>query len=133
MSRNTRTAFKYTLVQLPSWLLMAAIMFLLRHWFALPLWLVWTVIAFWVAKDAALFPLMRRAYEPGERTFGSLIGERGTSRERLAPSGYILVRGELWRAEVQGGRGVEAGEEVEVQATRGLTLLVRPAEKGKGN
>jgi membrane protein implicated in regulation of membrane protease activity len=49
------------------------------------------------------------------------------AKDRLSPTGYVLVRGELWRGEVERGYpAIEAGAPVRVQRVRGLTLLVRP-------
>ncbi len=57
-----------------------------------------------------------------------MVGARGTAKEPLTPSGYVQVRGELWKAELaEGGQPVEEGDPVQVQKIRGLTLIVRPA------
>jgi len=59
-----------------------------------------------------------------------LIGTEGITEERLAPSGYIRVHGELWRAEVMEGEApIERGETVLIQRAYGLTLLVKPTPK----
>jgi membrane-bound serine protease (ClpP class) len=47
------------------------------------------------------------------------------ARERLAPSGTVLVRGEYWTAESD--VPVEPGERVEVTGVDGLVLRVRRA------
>jgi membrane protein implicated in regulation of membrane protease activity len=127
-----RTAIKYALIQLPSAAVVLLLLVLLRHWFQLPLWLLWTLFAAWVAKDVLLYPVVRQAYEPGGATpGGSLIGARGTAAQRLAPEGYIRVRGELWRAEVRTG-SVEAGAPVRIIGLHGLTLQVEPADREEG-
>jgi len=44
--------------------------------------------------------------------------------ERLAPSGYIRVHGELWQAEmIREGPPIEKGEVVQIEGIRGLVLL----------
>ncbi len=59
-----------------------------------------------------------------------MLGAHGIARDRLAPSGSILVHGELWQAEVtEGSAPIERGEGVLVQGTRGLTLIVQPDNK----
>ena len=59
-----------------------------------------------------------------------MTGARGIAQETLAPSGYILVRGELWRAEVMGSAPpIDKGKKVQVTGIRGLTLLVQPYNK----
>jgi membrane-bound ClpP family serine protease len=55
----------------------------------------------------------------------SLDGEHGVATERLDRSGYVRVRGELWRAELaHGARAVEKDERVQVREMRGLTIIV---------
>ncbi len=129
IGQPVRTAVKYALLQIPSALVLLIVLLLLGHSFSLPSWLTWTILGLWIAKDAALYPLLRRAYEPSAASsLGSLQGARGTARQPLAPAGYILIRGELWQAEVQAGESVAPGEEVVVRGSRGLVLLVSPAE-----
>jgi membrane-bound ClpP family serine protease len=87
-----------------------------------------------VLKDAILFPFVWRAYDwDRSGRADSMDGLRGRAVEPLAPSGYVRVRGELWRAEVSGGRlPVEAGQTVLIRGSRGLTLLVE-ADLGEEN
>ena len=46
--------------------------------------------------------------------------------QHLSPHGYVVIHGELWEAEVIGGKTVEPGSRVQVREMRGLTLLVEP-------
>lgn len=130
---STQALVKYTLLQLPVIVLLTIALFVIRQWVDLPLWLVIGIIALWAVKDIALFPVVWRAYEqgrPGDAT--SMIGRRGTATEKLAPSGYVRIGGELWRAEVmKGDKSIEKGKRVLVMGIEGLTLLVRP-ENRKG-
>ena len=80
-----------------------------------------------------LFPFVWQAYDwdrPGRSR--SMVGERGIAKERLSPSGYVQVHGELWRAEKMGdGPPIEAGQPVQIIKMEGLTLFVEegnPAE-----
>ena len=60
------------------------------------------MLVMWVIKDIALYPFLRSAYEVDDRQpIERLIGERGTTVEPLAPSGYVRVGGELWYAETK--------------------------------
>ena len=117
---------QYWLLQLPEAALVVIILLALQHWFAIPTWVVWSLVALWVAKDAALYPLVWRSFDSGyPATLHSLEGERGVATERLDRSGYVRVRGELWKAELaQGARPVDKDERVQVQAMRGLTVVV---------
>lgn len=126
---SKQAVLKYLLLQIPGTLLVAALLWLIHRWTGLSLWVVWTLLAAWIAKDVALFFFVWPAYEQPERSTSlSLIGSTGTARERLAPEGYILIHGQLWRARlIQGHSRVSAGGEVEVLDRQGLVLLVQPA------
>lgn len=53
-----------------------------------------------------------------------MVGRRGEAQTDLAPTGRVLIRGELWNALSDGA--VAAGDAVEVTAIDGLRLSVRP-------
>lgn len=53
-----------------------------------------------------------------------LVGERAEVVESLAPTGRVLVRGELWTARSE--RPAIAGRRVRITAVDGLTLEVEP-------
>jgi membrane-bound ClpP family serine protease len=82
----------------------------------------------WIAKYVFVFGFVWRAYDKprsGDMTF--LIGTQGIAEERLDPSGYIRVHGELWRAEMAGKTMViEKGQPVLIERVYGLTLFVKP-------
>ncbi len=119
-------ALRYALLQVPGTALVLLLLWWLRTWFEWSWWAFWVPLMAWVAKDVALFPFVWRSYGPAERV-DPLVGQRGEARERLAPAGYVLVRGELWRAQIVGDGGpIERGEPVVVREVRGLTLLVEP-------
>jgi membrane protein implicated in regulation of membrane protease activity len=84
----------------------------------------------WIAKDLAIYPLLKRAYEPSGHGYPSrLVGTLARAREDLAPRGYVVVAGELWRAEARGGDGpIRAGETVVITGAVGTRLLVRRAQ-----
>ena len=89
----------------------------------------WGFVSLWIIKDIILFAFVWRAYEwKGSKDVHSLIGTQGVVIERLAPSGYIRVRGELWHAETM-KEAVGIQENVRVQGNRGLTLLVQPCNE----
>lgn len=125
-----RPLAKYLVIQIPGWILAAAGLALLRRWIDLPLWAAVGLLLLWVVKDLVLYPFVRRAYEANGRAGAEqLIGAEGVAQEPLAPSGYIRVGGELWRAEaMRTDEPIPPGGRVRVRAVRGLTLLVQPAE-----
>lgn len=124
---------KYALLQLPGVALLAVILIMAGEWFDIPARYSFGILLLWVAKDVALFPFVWRAYDTDSRkTANSMIGRRGMARERLSPSGYVYIGGELWQAEViEGNSSVEKGGTVQVHGVRGLTLLVTADPPGQ--
>ena len=129
---SSRIVFRYTLFQIPSLALLAVILLVVRRYIDLPQWFLWGFMLLWVAKDAILFPFVWRAYDRSqERSLHNMVGKKGVAKERLDPSGYIHIHGELWKAEViDGAPPVEKGEPVWVEGIRGPVLLVRGESKG---
>jgi membrane protein implicated in regulation of membrane protease activity len=125
---STRVLTRYTILQLPGLAVLVIIMLFVLRWFGLPVWLLWCSVFVWVVKDVILYPFVWRAYDqPRGKEADAMIGTCGIAKERMAPSGYVLARGELWKAELTAGsRPVEKGERVRVRETRGLTLIVKP-------
>jgi membrane-bound ClpP family serine protease len=119
---------RYVLFQLPGWGIVGLLLVWLWPRTGLDDWLGAAVLTAWVAKDLALYPLLRRAYEPTVETGGALlIGLEGVSRTRLDPAGYIAVRGELWRARISAGTPpIDEGTPVVVAGAAGLELSVAP-------
>jgi membrane protein implicated in regulation of membrane protease activity len=127
---------RYTLLQIPAIMLLILLLVLVRRWVSLPAWFIWGLISFWIVKDVILFPLTWRAYDRSHKGSANwMIGLRGIAENRLAPSGYVHVRGELWQAEVaENSVPIEKGESVRIYGNRGLTLLVhRDHKEGNGD
>ncbi len=121
--------WRYWLLQIPGWGVLIVALFAANRYLGLsPLWAA-VIFAAWFLKDWAIYPMLKNHYRfrvkpPSD----SLVGRRATAKEALRPTGYVLLRGELWLAELVRGEGpVVAGEEVTVEAVEGLTLRVRPA------
>ncbi len=125
---SAQIIIRYTLLQLPALALLLMALVLVQRWINISNWVFWGSIMIWIAKDVVLFFFTWRAYETTAAKPGrSMVGARGITQNRLAPSGFIHVRGELWKAEVWGtGRPIEIGEKVKVRDIRGLTLVVQP-------
>lgn len=128
---SARVLGKYWLLQLPGAALVVVILLLLQEWLGFATWITWSLVGLWVAKDATFYPFVWRSFDPGHlTTLHSLDGEHGVATERLDRSGYVRVRGELWRAELaHGARPVDKDEPVQVQAMRGLTVIVVAASE----
>jgi membrane protein implicated in regulation of membrane protease activity len=125
---SARILVRYTLLQLPALALLILILILVQQWVDLPTWIFWGSIVVWIAKDAILYPFVWRAYDRDlPQGTNTMVGVRGIAKGRLAPSGYVQIRGELWNAEVmEGNPPIEKGEDVRVRSVRGLTLIVQP-------
>jgi membrane protein implicated in regulation of membrane protease activity len=127
---SRRVIIKYSLLQLPALVFLAFILYLIRLWVQMPAWLIWGMVGLWVVKDVMLFPFVWRSYDQNRLgDVNSMVGLYGIAKNSLAPSGYVEVHGELWRAEVvQGAPFVESGGGVRVKEIRGLTLIVQPEQ-----
>ncbi len=121
-----KTFTKYTLFQVPGWVMAAIILYGLGYWGLLPAWVAAGLFVIWVGKDFALYPFLRVAYQSDAKTGAEqLVGLRGVARDRLDPRGYVQVHGEMWRAEATAGP-IEAGSRIRVTAANDFTLIVEP-------
>ena len=121
---------KYWALQLPAMVLVIVVLLAVEDGLAWPQWIVWTIVAVWVAKDAILYPFLWRAYDPSDPAAlpYRMEGAKGIAVDRIDPSGFVRIAGELWRAELsRGASRIEEGETVQVDARHGLTLLVQGA------
>jgi membrane protein implicated in regulation of membrane protease activity len=122
------TFARYLLIQLPGVALIVAGLAVARRFIELPTGALVLLAAAWIAKDLALYPLLRHAYEVDPRTeMEKLAGEEVVVRTSLDPGGFVLLQGELWRAEAAAGERlpVPAGTRMSIESHRGLVLVVR--------
>lgn len=120
---------RYWLYQLPGIVVVAALAAGAAQWLSLPPWTCVAATLLWVAKDAALYPVVKASYQAGGPTGpASLIGSLGTVRDALDPIGMIKIGPELWKA--KSSAPAAAGAVVRVVGCSGMTLLVeaRPPE-----
>ena len=133
LSKETkrRIVLRYALYQIPDMAILVLILFVLHQWVDLSLWLTIGLVSLWMVKYVLVFTFVWPAYDkPRPGDIKSLIGTEGIAEERLDPSGYIRVHGELWRAEVIGKTiPIEKGQTVLIERACGLTLLVKPVQK----
>ncbi len=121
-----RVILRYALFQIPDLGALVAILLLLKWWLGLSPQLAWGLTVLWLLKEIALFPFLWPACEPYPESGSHLIGAAGIAEERLAPTGYVRVEGELWRAKAMEEEApIDKGEQITVQGVSGLTLLVR--------
>jgi membrane protein implicated in regulation of membrane protease activity len=122
-----KTFAKYLFFEIPQWLLLAFILWVLAETTDLPVWAAQGFFVIWVVKDLALFPLVRNAYENDAKTgTEQLIGAKATTQERLDPEGFVSIHGVLWKARAEpADQPINRDSVVTVCAARGLTLIVR--------
>jgi len=119
---------RYLFAQMPGWVIVAIGAVVASSYGADPR-LAWTIAAAWMVKDLVAYPFVRRAYERSRAATEALVGTVGVVRDALAPNGWVTIRGEVWRAEVEAGGAagpVAAGRKVRVQSVDGRTLRVVP-------
>lgn len=122
---------KYLLFQIPGWIIAAVVLVLVLRWELVPRWLALLCFAGWILKDLVMYPFLRLAYEPGVTGYATLVGSRGRAEGDLAPTGYIRVRGELWRAVVTpADLVIPSGTEVEIVSAERMEVSVRPVDTG---
>lgn len=130
---STRRVFlRYLAFEAPSWVLLAAVLGVLMVVWDLSLALAALVLALWIVKDLALFPILRIAYEPAGGSGGAenLIGALGIVSADLDPEGWVQIGPERWRARVSREQApVPVGTQVRVTAVDGLLLRVEPSPR----
>ena len=125
---------RYLLFQIPEWILAIVLLAAVHRWLGLSIQVAIVLFFLVVAKDFLIYPYVRKAYEPENRTGAELlIGCVGVTRQRLDPEGYVLIRGELWRAIADPpGETIPPDRKVRIQAVSDSTLLiVTPEEDGQ--
>ena len=123
-----RVYIRYGLLTIPGTVALILVLIVVQNWVSIPIWLWLTLILLWIAKEIVLFPFVWRAYDHTRSEVShSMIGQRGLTKERLAPAGYILVQGELWKAEkLVNEPPIEKNQWVRVKKLVGLKLFVVP-------
>ena len=121
---SRHAVIKYTLLQLSELAVIVFVLVLVRHWINYPVWVVWLTIPLLIVKDVIMFQFTWHAYDKANQN--AMIGAEGTVTDKLSPSGYVRIQGELWRAIViDSGSVIEEGETVTVTNIDGLTLHVQ--------
>ena len=129
-----RVYIRYGLLTIPEMVVLILVLMVVQNWVLIPFWLRVSLMLLWVAKEVILFPFVWRAYDHAQsEVFHPMIGLRGITKERLAPAGYILVQGELWKAEIMPGEpSIEKDKWVRIKKMEGLKLFVVPEENEDG-
>jgi membrane-bound ClpP family serine protease len=122
-----RTFVRYLLFQLPGWILLGLFLLILTDKTAVPIWATASFFALWIAKDLAVYPIVRHAYEKNSGTGAErMIGKKGVTQHCLAPEGYVKIDAELWKAQTGfSDQPIPQQRPVRVIGARGLTLIVQ--------
>jgi membrane protein implicated in regulation of membrane protease activity len=125
---------RYLLFQVPGWIVAVGALALAVDWGLLSEPQAGIAFALWLVKDAVLFPVLRRAYEPDGSGGSTLpIGRIGVAEDRIADQGWVRIGAELWRARrAAGAAPIERGARVRVTGARGFELRVEPEAEGTG-
>jgi len=120
----------YALLQIPEFFLLALILYGLRQWYGIQVWILIVIAAVWIVKDVILFFYVRGAYEMKKHSHDPrTLGATGITIEVLDLLGYVEVNGELWQAKSEDKSIIPAGEKIEVVDHQGLLLVVRPFQR----
>ena len=123
-----RVYIRYGLLSIPGTVVLILVLIVVHKWLPVSIGLTVTLILLWIAKEIILFPLVWRAYDQTQSDVSAaMIGLRGITKEKLAPTGYIMVQGELWKAEKMVNEPpIEKNKWVQVKKIEGLKLFVVP-------
>jgi membrane-bound serine protease (ClpP class) len=92
---------------------------------------IWTVTACIALTAIGLGSLiLRTQFKKPETGMPAMVGQIGTARTDLNPSGQVLVFGEIWNAESH-GEPIATGSIVVVERVAGLKAYVRPATENE--
>ena len=129
MPPSRRTPFwTYVALQAPHWGLAALIGWWIQGSFDLPAWVATAIPTAVILMDLAMYPVVGYAYNADEGPpVERLVGQYGVAVERLAPTGYVRIGSELWRARTTDAAPIARDLPVEVVAAEGLVLSVRRA------
>lgn len=124
------TLRRYLLFQVPGWTLALAAAAAAVRWWELPVAWALAGVAAWLAKDAVLYPIVRRAYEPDGLAPHGPVGEHGVAETPIDGEGRVRVGPERWRARLAPGAApIPAGAPVRVVRLVGHELEVEADER----
>jgi membrane-bound serine protease (ClpP class) len=99
------------------------------YWLLISLALIVGLLVLLMAREVHLSHHGKRYMSPLETA--ALVGAIAEVSTRLEPKGEVLVGGESWQAELEGGGTAEPGERLKVVAIDGLRVIVEPPSEEK--
>jgi membrane protein implicated in regulation of membrane protease activity len=121
-----RTWIRYCLLQLPG----LALLVVLLSWIVasglITAAAALAIVAIWLLKDAAMYPVARRALDLPSPAIGTsaLLGREANVARTLDPHGQVRIGGERWLARSRRNDRIKAGRRVRVVDAEGLELVV---------
>jgi membrane protein implicated in regulation of membrane protease activity len=129
-TRAAATLRRYLLFQVPGWLLAGGGLAAAVRWWELPEGWALAGFAAWLAKDAALYPIVRRAYEPDGAAPHGPVGEHGVADTAVDEEGWVRIGPERWRARrAADSAPIAPGARVRVVRLHGHELEVALGER----
>lgn len=117
---------RYIVVQIPGWFAIGLLLIwcVTLQWLSLQLASI--IMAIWIGKDAALYPLCRIAFQTGPATGAkALIGKEAEVVTTLSPDGQVKIDGERWQATSADGETINAGQRIRIIDCDELKLIVQ--------
>jgi membrane protein implicated in regulation of membrane protease activity len=132
---QSKTVFGYTIYAIIGTILELTVLLTVLLW-VLPLfniYITWWILAILLAIELGIsiftYIMGRRALSK-KLMYGpdAIIGSEGVVATAFNPTGYVKIRGELWKASCQSS--LKVGDEVVVTEMEGLKLMVVPKTSG---
>ncbi len=128
---QSKTVFGYTIYAIIGTVVDVAALLIVMLWVLplfniyVPWWILVILVAIELGVSCFTYIMGRRALSK-KITYGpeAIIGSEGIVASALNPTGYIKVRGELWKASCQSE--LKVGDEVVVIKMEGMKLTVVP-------
>jgi membrane protein implicated in regulation of membrane protease activity len=118
-----RPTFWEWLVIIPWTPLVALALFFFVPWYwALPIYLLVSVISILIAWES-----WRAIRLPAASGRDALIGQTAVALTEIGPTGQVRLRGEIWSARTRGEDPIAAGERVQIVGVEGLIVVVERA------
>ncbi len=99
------------------------------YWFLVSLAIVVGLLVLLMAREVHMSHHGKRYVSPLETE--ALVGAIAEVVTRLEPRGEVLVGGESWQAELEGGETAEPGQRLKVVSVQGFRLIVEPLSEKK--
>ena len=122
----------YTVQAVIGWMIEEAILVAVFLWVLphfdinIPLWVLAVLMAALAVYSFIMYRVGRPTFLIKPRVAAeNIIGDEGTVTKRLAPEGYVKVKGVLWKATCDDAE-LEIGDEVVVVDIERLKLIVSP-------